>query len=413
MARRTPVHAELIHRLDHDGIEEGQIEGEDDGQEFDADEAAAFEKFAREMRSSDHYAKINVYEQPSSVDGRPNSRKLTWLFEVGLDQLEFSQLMGKIRDEYGTGIYRLQGRDPSGAILFNRAFAIKAPERKPEKPGEPAGFDILASFNKAMAEQQARTEALLMRVVGANKQNEAGNLQGMQQFAVMLSMFKEIAGVFSGGGVATKPVSVLDELRKLSEVRDALKGLAGDGDGGDGGEKNIHDTISSAVQTFGPLLVTALTQQQAAAHGPRRLARPAPKGPVTIDTPTTDASGIEQPPPHGDATQMQFSKQISILVMNAAAGVDPVTMADSILDMTPDESLEKLREFVESPDAMAQMIAANPGVAKHLPWFQRLHAELSDYFKGEYLQDSENPSILSPSDVPASPDAGNVNEGHS
>ena len=79
-------------------------------------EAEEFEKFKSEMLESEGYAKITVSRQPTDSGGRPIGRKLYQCFECGIDDYTFSQLCSRIRDEYGTGIYRIQGRDSDGKI---------------------------------------------------------------------------------------------------------------------------------------------------------------------------------------------------------------------------------------------------------------------------------------------------------
>lgn len=395
--RRTPVHAQLIERMDeNDEIEEGEFTAAVDLE--DSEEAQAFRKFAEEMRHADKYAKITVWREPQTSDGQRGQRKLTYLFECGLDQYEFSQIMNKVRDEYGSGIYRLQGRDPAGQMLFNRAFAVEAPvpREKPDAGQQPFNpTDLLQSFNNALLEQQQRMEATLARVLATNKPQSG--MDQMQQMATMIALFKEMTGAFSGVPSA-KPVSIMDELEKLTKLREALKGLSGEGGDGEGGEKNIHDTIGTVVETFAPMLTAGF--QQMMTQNPRR-ALPRPQAQPTAGQPAVTPNPPPRQRPRAEGDAVQLSTQVAILVQNAKAGIDPGQMADTILSMTPDEKLEALKGFIESADVLDRMKAVNPAVAQFEQWFTAVRDSLRDYFKTEYLQDSALGDNLAPSDAPA------------
>ena len=92
-----------------------------------SEEEIDFDLFRDEMRDSDTYAKITVSRQPTDRKGRPIGKKLFQMFECGIDDYTFSQLVGRIRDDYGTGIYRIQGRGSDGQFKFNKSIGVEAP----------------------------------------------------------------------------------------------------------------------------------------------------------------------------------------------------------------------------------------------------------------------------------------------
>jgi hypothetical protein len=390
--RREPPHARLIGRIDgNEEIEDGVLLDEDD--EFDNDEAIAYRKFRETMRESEQYPSISVSRQPMDSDGRRGMRKLAFLFEVGLDDYEYAQLMTKIRDEYGSGSYRLQGRDPNGRLLFNKTVHVEAPA-KPDNTGDRRRDfnpdNLIHAFSNALAEHQARTEQMLERMMKGQGSGQGGMFE---QFVMFAGVMKEMQGLF--GGSPGKPGDALTDLKRLAEFRDAIKSIGfGDSEGGNGSEKNIHDTIGSVIHTLGPMLQAGFTQMAAQQSPRRRL--PNPTAGRAIPAPT--AAPTSQPQSKGKP--MGFAAQIGILVANAKAGVDPVTMAESVLELTPENQFDSLREFVNSPDVIEKMKAANSEVSQYPQWFETLRDNLREFF----LHDPESGDNLASSDVPAEPE---------
>jgi uncharacterized radical SAM superfamily protein len=67
-----------------------------------------------------------------------------------------------------------------------------------------------------------------------------------------------------------------------------------------------------------------------------------------------------------------IKKQVDILLSNAKMGVSPETMADTVVNMTPDEKLDELKAFVSDPHVLERMIKSNPEVRAYHQWFQTL-----------------------------------------
>ena len=87
-----------------------------------------FQKFRDEFKQANEYAKVSCYRQPTTSDGRPGQKSLTFLFDAGVEEFSCSQLAGRLRDEYGSGTYRIQLRDKDGQLKMNRAISIEAPK---------------------------------------------------------------------------------------------------------------------------------------------------------------------------------------------------------------------------------------------------------------------------------------------
>lgn len=372
------------------------VEADYDENGMPSDEELAYAKFRAEMQDGDQYAKINVYRQPTQSSGRPGQRKLSFLFDCGLDEYEYSQLLAKLRDEYGSGTYRIQGRDAKGGMLFNRAISIEAPQKTDDRR-ERDPSHTFASFQRIMAEQQERTEALIERLTtrGAAGQTQAQN--PLEMMAAMMGMVTNLMTVMNTG-TAAKPTDALAEMKRFAEFQTIGKQLFGiDGDGG-GNEKNIHDTISKTIETFGPMLMQGAAALQARAPQPqRRLPNPSPT-PSASNAPNQPRPETMENKPAADP---KLAAQVAVLLSNARAHVAPEVMAQSVLDMTPDDRLDALYAFVSDPEMLAKMAAVNPGVNEYREWFEAVAAYIFRELSEDDLHSENAGATLAPSSAPA------------
>ena len=61
--------------------------------------------------------------------------------------------------------------------------------------------------------------------------------------------------------------------------------------------------------------------------------------------------------------------QIKILIANASGGVDAETMANLIVEKTPEESLDSLFDFLSGDDWFDQIVFLVPEAQPHVNWF--------------------------------------------
>src|SRR3990172_8200056 len=164
-----------------------------------SDEELAFEKFRTEFTESEDYAKLTVYRQPTGPGGKPGQKKLAFLFEAGIDEYSFSQLLSKLRDEYGTGTYRIQSRDAAGTLQFNRAVEIEATKRSTASREPESTTELLRTMQEMMAAQQERTEAMLARLSPRNSVPAVDPMAAMQaSMAIFTQMMAAMGTLFAG-----------------------------------------------------------------------------------------------------------------------------------------------------------------------------------------------------------------------
>jgi len=391
--------------LTADNIEDAEYIDEDGrrygGANGPTDEEMAYAKFRSEMADMADQPKLTVYAQPADSMGRNATRGQEFLFDCDLDEYEFTQLLARLRDQYGTGRYRLIARDGKGGFLFNRGVTIRAPKKPDDATARPQNpSDMFETFSRIMEQQQARTEQMIQRLMSGQKSGGLFDGGGMEQMALMFGMIEKVSGIFSGKAVQT---DIVGEFQKLAALKETMAGLFDHDSGGAG--KGLHDTLTETIRTLGPLFVEGARQQSQGQprRDPARLAAPATQAAQAAQAAPSAAKPNPGSRPAAQMTEEEkvLHAKINLLVNLAGAGMDPESIADSVLDQTADEHLPALKGFVEAPDVLEQMAAMNGQVLHYRQWFTALRDSLRDYFATDYLQPEENGATLAPSNVSA------------
>lgn len=332
------------------------------------EEEIAFNSFVNEMQDSDEYAKIVVFRQPTAADGRSAKKRLVFLFEAGIDEFTHSQMASYLRDNYGTGTYRLQGRDSGGKIVFNRPIEVEA-QKDTDRLAAARGThesssDILNSVGTMLMRMQERQEQLLEKF----GQKQTGNTDTFQMMALCMDMATNMAKAMSGN---VQQNNSGDLIKRIEEVRQ-IGELVGLGDK-DRGSENFYSMMTETIRNFGP----AFAQVMANAQNNPRLSAPQQSPPYP--TPQKDnpkMQPVNPETPQQTAADAELKKNVEQLLQSAKAGVNSQTMATIVLDATPDEKLDDFYAFISSPDVLPHFIRLVPEVTEYQRWFMELRNEL-------------------------------------
>lgn len=343
MAAREAPKQVVYTPIEVDDIPDGEYSEQKTQEEIE------FEKFRDEMRDSTEYAKYTVARQPTDPRGRPIGRKLMQMFECGIDDYTFSQLVARIRDDYGTGIYKITARKGDGTYGFQQTIGIEAPKTdREDNPAAGAAGELIDTFSLAMDRQQNRIEALIEKVGGPRTGGDA--------FEQMTTMLTAMGGIMGAMGVTPQqPKSIVDQLTEWK----MLKELFDSGDSG-GGDANLYSLLTETVKNFGPLLGAAIASQTASgaipAAGPIRPALPQPE----------PAPNPTELPPELEAMR----GQINFLVSQAKQGAKPADVAAAIMPGIPGEALESIEGFLQQHDCIDVCARVNAEVNNFRTWLQ-------------------------------------------
>ncbi len=397
MARRAETRG-----TEYVALPQGAIEGDFQGAPV-SDEEMAFDEFIAGM-SAEQMGELRIGKIKIEKDGTPVANaKGAHCFSCPIDQFTYSGLLEHIRRRHGAGLYRIVGVEKGKrGLAFNRLIEI-AEELNPEKPTDsplqnPA--NMLESVGRIMAESASRTEALIARLT-ESRAAAVPPPDPMDQLTKLATLFSTMMGampkpVEAGGGG-----DLLTQLEKLAKIKELLGGFGGS-DGG-GAESNFFDVVKTGIASFGPAL--AQLALRGAQQPNAALPAPAVDSATVAVQPAHIPPHAKQPGPARAANtgedMASLKKQVDILVANAKMGADPVQLADTILDLTPDEKLDDLEAMLEAPDMVEKMAALNPEVRVYREFFDKLKASLLS------LLAESDPDTLPDAGTAASPSPGN------
>ena len=313
------------------------------------EENAEFEQFKSEMHDAQFDAKITVGKKMTDSQGRPLGRQVFECFECGVDDYTFSQLCTRIREDFGTGLYQIHGRDSKGKYKFKKTVGILAPNVTDNKP---AGTDVgmlIDKFSDAMQKQQMRTEAMFNKLVGPQTGGDA--------FDQMTKMMTAMGGMMGAMGVSPQaPKSMLDQLTEFKMLQELFSG----GENGGGGDSNLYSLLTATVKSFGPALGAAIAAQTEAGAIPAS----GPIQPALPQLPPTEEKEIKL------SDQLESMRpQINFLVAQAKQGATPNDVATAILPGIPENALESIELFLQQENCLDLCVQVNAEVNQYRVWF--------------------------------------------
>jgi hypothetical protein len=342
-------------------------------------ENAEFETFKSEMHDAQFDAKITVGKKLTDSGGRPLGRQVFECFECGIDDYTFSQLCTRIREDFGTGLYKIQGRDSNGKYKFDKTVGILAPGTPDNAPANDVGV-LIDKFSDALQRQHMQTEAMFSKLAGPQTGGDA--IDQITKLASAVGPFLTAMGI----GNREAPKTLLEQLTEYKMMQELFTEGGG---GGAGGEANLYSLLGETMKAFGGPIAAAIAAGQATGQvNPQGLLENPKAAPADVDK-------ILETQKQEQETEA-LKGQIKILVANAEAKTDAVQMAKLIVEKTPEENLDSLFEFLSGDNYLTQMIFLVPEVEAHKNWFTKLRDTVLELLTGE-----DDPPI-----VPDESDAG-------
>ena len=338
-------------------------------------EIDSFQKYFDELRGKDDSVSINVHRQASH-----GSKKLTFLFTCAPDDYTWTELQTKIRDDFGTGEYRLHMR--RGTVLCgNKSISL---EKRREQASEERMASRDAGITSLMEKMIERQDAFMERMLAASEARRAPPDHG--EFLKQLVMVKELMGgsmaalpppqsptellrlfMDMRNELSPKQTSPIELLKTVVEIQGVIAG-AGDKDA------NGNDVLISLINNVLPKLSElGIGRQNAVPDAGKVIAVAGAEKSVLNKTKENE----EHP----------MWSQLMYLVGIAKTGKNPETYANLILDQTPENRLAELHSFASNPGVVDEMVKICSAVSGHREWF----AELARCIVNEF-DDEENES---------------------
>jgi len=320
-------------------------------------ETSEFDKFKEEMHEANDYAKITVSKKQTDARGQPIGRQKFSCFECGIEDYTFSQLCSRIRDEYGTGLYEIQGRDSNGKFKFGKTVGIAAPKVDGEETKNNPGA-LIDSFSNAMERHQTRTEQMLKQFVGPQTGGDA--------FDQMTKMMTAMGAMMGAIGITPQtpvaPKTMLEQMQEFALMKELIGEMAGGGAGGDG---NIYSLLTETIKNVGPLLGAALAAGQK--DGTVNAAGIVQTNPKQIEGTTVEAENENTE----NVSLEAMRPQVAFLLKQCKGGANPDDVAAFVIKMIPDNQLENVEGFLQQENALDLCIQLDAEVSEHREWFEK------------------------------------------
>lgn len=347
------------------------------------EENAEFEQFKTEMHDAQFDAKITVGKKLTDSNGRPLGRQIFECFECGVDDYTFSQLCTRIREDFGTGLYQIQGRDSKGKYKFKKTVGILAPNQTDNEPRNDAAL-LIDKFSDAMQRQQMATEQMFLKLSGPQTGGDA--------IDQIVKIAGAIAPVLAALGISrpepAPPKTLVDQLAEVKMIQE----LMGGNNDTQYGEANGWSALTETLKALGPAIGGALAMGTTAPATPDAV--PQIAAPIPEELPSVDAA-----PEHEKilaATREALQKQIGMLLIQAKGGANPLEVAEMVVNMTPPEHEEKLWDTISDENCVGTMIEAVAEVSEHRAWFDALRLGIIDLMAEPIIDaEQERENILS------------------
>lgn len=346
--------------------------------DIDADqELDALEGMISEFCGSSD-AVVNVYRQGKG-------KNLAFLFRTSPDEMSGGELMEKVRDNYGTGTYRVHIRKGT-RIVHNRPFEV-----------ETRGPDPAATYTPGQHDNALGTAELL-----AIMQQQADRT--MQMFTQTMQSFSEAlkgrdAPAFNPAEMQSTLIQSLAALKQMTEptesTGDAVKmliqglTLAKDLQPKEG-ETNTSDILLKALDTFGPTIAAASGRALPPALGGPTPGAPGASGAAAAAADPQVAKDAEAERQKG-MQSAAMRQQLAWLIKQAAAGKNPDLYAELLLDQVGEAVV---LDFIGKPDAMDKLIALDGNVSLYRPWFDSLKNCIHDLTRPEVKGDTGQQGVF-------------------
>lgn len=352
----------------------------------------AFNAFKDEAHDNDNYSKITVSRVPMNRTGQRGSQKLHFLFECAVEEYTFTQLLGKLRDEYKSGFYKIQARNEKGQLKLNKTVAVEAPHADTANAiGDGGTGAIIEQFSRSLAEQNTETREMLQSLVPA--QNPMSSIKDLME---IMATLMGAAGLNPAPQIAPKTlVEQLTEFKMIKEL------FGGDDEGlaGSGGDANLYSLMTETMKTLGGPIAAAIVagteSGQLNTQGVAALDAPKPKEAETV----TDT----------EKQDIAMRQNINILIKNAKSKVPPGTFANILVSSTPEADQDKLWDFISAENCVDTIIELEPAAEPYRDWFDELRQAVIELMADpEEKELQEHTGEDSIAELPAKPVNGTV-----
>ena len=269
--------------------------------------------------------------------------KLAYLFSCLPSELP---LLDRLRDDYSGGDFEVRVLK-SNRIFRRRNVCVEPPPKIKTPVVDPT--HQISGIATVMSEGFVRLGELI--VSQNNQRQDPTSMKDMVETMVLMKQLQP---------EVTAPINPLQQIKDIVAIQQSISGS------GNSSETNVNDVLLTLAENVLPKLAEAgLAKADEKTVDVKKLENSSVVNPV-IDSKTTSAPEKANP----------MKSHLVFLCFQASMKKDPALYAELVLDNTPDDKLDELVSFIGSDNAVDNLIALHPPVAKHKEWFLKLSEEI-------------------------------------
>lgn len=384
----------------------------------DVDSEQSFQEWIDDLGTERAGYTLRCYRLPFNERGQvitnAKGHQAIYLDAFPLDSLNLDELQLTLRRNYMVAdkigvvmpVRCMVFKNGERGVKSNKIIMVQKPpsENDTQNSHKDSFADLMRVFQESSEAQMRQTQLMVAQALQQRAPVVAA-VDPMDSFTKMMSV---VTGMMAPmmTALAGRPQSAGGGMKETLELIQMVKEVLPD-NGGGSDDNGFGGIVKAVAPALGPLL--QLAAQNAAA--PRqsqtpvaeRLVSPVVSKPAAVAaaprTPTLNEQRAHYglPPMEESVIPADFGipptntvsltqvpnvsnnpvyTHLSTLVNFAASGMDPVTAAQEVMKYIPESMDDAIFEFVDDPDCIVKMIAAEPRVMEYQDWFVKLRAEI-------------------------------------
>lgn len=319
------------------------------------------EAFFSELNGEDaqQTGTITVYRESSGVTGAKE-----YVDQFPADKYTTEALQQYLRNEYGPGDYRIQGRiTGQKGIRLNTLLTIaksKADRETGMVPYDPkaAGNDMALIVHTINESQRRADERMMMMLEEMRaEKNKPGIMANLMKPETLTALAPIVAAV--GPALIKKLFTSKDPVEQLVRMME-VKSMLDDGKDSDTQANSWPALIEKGLGSLAALAPAMMAQKQGGAPA------------------AAQQDGAQAVPPMLQA----FGPHLKQVAELAAQGVEPAALAPQVVQAIPDAHRAAFGQFIQRDDAISHLAQVEPAVFANPPWWVELQAELDELLNG-------------------------------
>ena len=321
----------------------------------------------------------------------------------GLD--EYPERMDSIAQEHGGGSFRILLKDERGQYVCSTTEDYDTKSYGAGKPAAEAAATT-SSIDSLMERMDARETNHRREMEMMRLENQKLMLMMVEKMSAPRQETSLIDAIKLVKELQGEQRSPMDSFREVLELANSVKEETGLAEP----EHPLVAAIDKIMKVASPLMTAWVSKVAAPAPAsgsrvavakalPASTGKPEDTHAVSVTAPAPDA---EAPAPEApvDPRMKQYAES---LFQQASMGNSFETVGDTIINLTPDDSLDELYTMATHPGFVGNLLAADARLAPHQAWL----ASMASYIKKE-MDDAENATeetvvtapVVEPSPIP-------------